>query len=154
MPNAAAPVRRPHQRIHPAIRHNHGLGIMASAQHAGVEAQDHRVVPRPGASTPVGVMWRYTDTAPQGRNLPTPATVKHGRSDLVGPLSQYLIGRLGTVACPFIAIAWPNAAARSAPPRARGDCVSIFRRQRHAGGGALCSDAGSALTSDSLCGGG
>ncbi|MEZ5381820.1 MAG: peptidoglycan recognition family protein [Microthrixaceae bacterium] len=74
------------------------MDALAIAERAGVEAQDHRVGPRPGVFTPIGVMWHYTSTTPGGRNLPTLATVKHGRSDLVGPLSHYLIGRLGTVA--------------------------------------------------------
>lgn len=71
------------------------LGI---AQASGVRTVDELVTPRPGAFTPVGVIWHYTATPPRGRNMPTLNVVKRGRSDLPGPLSQYLLGRDGTVA--------------------------------------------------------
>ncbi|MCB1028597.1 MAG: peptidoglycan recognition family protein [Microthrixaceae bacterium] len=74
------------------------MDSLAIARDSGVQTLDHRVPPRPGGFTPVGILWHYTATDPRGRNLPTLRVVKDGRADLPGPLCQFLIGRDGTVA--------------------------------------------------------
>ena len=72
--------------------------LYAIAKASGAPTIDARVAPRPGEFEPVGVIWHYTATPIRGRNMPTLRVIQEGHSALVGPLSQYLLARDGTVA--------------------------------------------------------
>lgn len=52
---------------------------------------------RDGTYAPRGLIFHHTASNPIGGNHPALGVVTHGRSDLPGPLSQFLVGRDGTV---------------------------------------------------------
>lgn len=65
-----------------------------------------------GTFDPRGVIFHHTASAP-GSNAPCLGIVTHGRPDLPGPLSQFLVGRDGTVF--FIAKGRANHAGEGGP---------------------------------------
>lgn len=52
---------------------------------------------RPGTYNPRGVMFHHTASNRNGGDAPALGTVVYGRPDVVGPLSQFVVGRSGTV---------------------------------------------------------
>lgn len=51
----------------------------------------------PGTFAPRGVMFHHTASGSGGGNAPALGIVTHGRSDLLGPLCNFLVARDGTV---------------------------------------------------------
>ncbi len=65
---------------------------------AGVTVYDHRVPPRPGTWSPVGVLWHHVgNTPPKALTVPAPSIslCQNGRDDLPGPLCQWLVDGAG-----------------------------------------------------------
>ena len=65
-----------------------------------------------GTFAPRGIIFHHTASAP-GSNAPALGIVTHGRSDLPGPLSQFVVGRDGTVF--FVAAGRANHAGEGGP---------------------------------------
>lgn len=61
---------------------------------AGLTVYDERVAPRPGGWNPLAVLWHHVGDVPPGAlRVPAPSIglCQHGRSDLAGPLCQWLV---------------------------------------------------------------
>ncbi len=63
---------------------------------AGIDVVDSRVEPRPYPFTPQGVILHHT-AAGGSEDTPSLNVIRTGRGKLPGPLSQLLVGRLGTI---------------------------------------------------------
>lgn len=70
---------------------------------------------RDGTWEPKGVMFHHTASNPKGGNAPALGIVTHGRSDLPGPLSNFVVGRDGTIF--FVAAGRCNHAGEGGPLR-------------------------------------
>lgn len=66
-----------------------------------------------GTFAPRGIVFHHTASAPQGGNAPALGIVTFGRPDLPGPLSQFVVGRDGTVF--FVAAGRANHAGEGGP---------------------------------------
>lgn len=100
-PQSPAPVARTLASVTPTTTFNkifdglgaelkkHGLKI---EKVAGWQTRGH-----PGTFAPRGVIFHHTASSRKGGNAPALGIVTVGRSDLPGPLSQFVVGRDGTV---------------------------------------------------------
>ena len=72
-----------------ATLRSHGLKVKAVK---GWKTRGHE-----GTFTPFGVMFHHTASDKNSGNAPALGIVTHGRSDLPGPLCNFLVGRDGTI---------------------------------------------------------
>lgn len=112
----------------PAMLKNYGL--LAHLRHWGLQVEEKdgwRGRGRPYNFYPKGIIAHHTASGSQSGNFASESIVTYGRSDLPGPLCQFLLGRDGTVMA--IAAGYANHAGYGGPesgiPENQGNTYTI-----------------------------